>query len=66
VTCCVISFDVNACKFIAGHVELHTMEFLEDFEKIVEVFNTYISKVINNEAKLDGTPFVLLKAWSQG
>jgi hypothetical protein len=37
------------------------MEFPEDFEEIVDVFNTYIfdAKVINNEAELDGTPSVV-------
>jgi hypothetical protein len=44
------------------------MEFCEDFEEIVEVFNTYIfdAKVINNEAELDGMPFVGPEVWSQG
>ncbi len=44
------------------------MEFLEDFEEIIEVFNTYIfdAKVINNEAELDGMPFAVPEAWSQG
>jgi hypothetical protein len=42
------------------------MEFLEDFKEIVEVFNTYMfdTKVINNEAELDGTPFVAPETWS--
>jgi hypothetical protein len=44
------------------------MEFLEDFEEIVEVFNTYIfeTNVVNNEAELDETPFVAPETWSQG
>ncbi len=65
-TRCVIPFIVNSCKFIAGHVELHTMKFLEDFEEIVEVFNTYIfdTKVVNNETEFDGMPFVVPETWS--
>jgi hypothetical protein len=55
-------------KFIASHVELHTMEFLEVFEEIIEVFNTYTfdAKVINNEAELDGTLVLVPETWSQG
>ncbi len=40
------------------------MEYLEDFKEITEVFNTYIfdAEVINNEAELDGRPFVAPEA----
>jgi hypothetical protein len=36
------------------------MEFLADTEEVVEVFMTHIfdAKVVNNEAELDGSPFV--------
>jgi hypothetical protein len=45
---------------------LHTIEFLEDFKEIVEVFNTYIfnAKVFDNVAELDGMPFVAPETWS--
>jgi hypothetical protein len=40
----------------------------KDFEEIDEVFNTYIfdAKVVDNEAELYGTPFVVPETWSQG
>ena len=34
----VVPFNVHASKFIAGHVVLDAMEFLEDTEEVVEVF----------------------------
>jgi hypothetical protein len=60
VTICIVPFDINTCKFITGHVVLEPMEFLEKIKKVVEVFysNIFYPKVINNEAELDGTPFV--------
>jgi hypothetical protein len=56
----VVLFNVNASKFITGHVELHTMQFLEDTEEVVEVFKAHIfnTKVVYNKAELDGSPFV--------
>jgi hypothetical protein len=33
-----VLLNVHASKFIAGHVVLHAMEFLEDTEEVVEVF----------------------------
>ncbi len=56
----VVPFDVNAEKFVTCHVELHPMKFLEEVKEMVEVFNTLIfhTKVINDEAELDGLPFV--------
>jgi hypothetical protein len=64
-TSCVVLFDVNTCKFVAGHVELDTMEILENIAEMVGVFKPNIlhPKVINNETELDGTPFVVLEAW---
>ena len=60
-TICVVPFDINTHKFITGHVVLDPMAFLEKIKEVVEVFNSNISypKVIYNEAKLDGTPFVV-------
>jgi len=51
-------------KFIAGHVELDPMEFLENVQEVVEVFhsNVFHSKVIHDEAELDRTPFVAPEA----
>ncbi len=34
----VVPFNVYASTFIAGHVVLDTMEFLEDTEEVVEMF----------------------------
>jgi hypothetical protein len=57
----VITFNVHASKFIACHVVLEAMEFLEDIEKVGEVFLAHIfdAKVVNNEAELDGSLFVV-------
>ncbi len=51
-------------KFIASHVALDPMEFLEKIKKMVEVFdpNIFNPKVIYNEAELDGAPFVAPEA----
>jgi len=40
------------------------MEFLENVKEVVEVFdsNIFYIKVINNEAELDGVPFVVPEA----
>ncbi len=35
---CIVPFDVNTCKFVAGHVELDPMELLENIVEMVEVF----------------------------
>ncbi len=35
---CIVPFDVNTCKFVASHVELDPMEFLENIAEMVEVF----------------------------
>ncbi len=57
----VVAFNVHARKFIAGHVVLDTMEFLEDTEEVVEVFQAHVfdAKVTYNEAELDGSLFVV-------
>ncbi len=51
-------------KFVAGHVELDSMEFLENVQEVVEVFNSDVfhSKVIHDEAELDRMPFVAPEA----
>ena len=51
---------MDTCKFIAGHVELDPMEFLENVQEVVEVFDSdvFYAKVIYDEAELDRTPFV--------
>ncbi len=62
---CVILFDVNTRKLVAGHVELDPMELLENIAEMVEVFypNILHPKVINYETELDGMPFVVPEAW---
>ncbi len=62
---CVVPFDVNTCKFVAGHVELDHMEVLENIAEMIEVFyhNILNPKVINYETELDGMPFVMPEAW---
>jgi hypothetical protein len=57
----VVPLNVNACKFIAGHVVLHTMEFLEDTEEVVEMSKAHIfnTKDLYSKAELDGPPFVV-------
>jgi hypothetical protein len=62
---CVVPFDVNTCKFVAGNVELDPMELLENIAEMVEVFylNILHTKVVNYETELDGMPFVMPEAW---
>jgi hypothetical protein len=62
---CVVPFDVNTRKFVAGNVELHPRELLENIAEMVEVFypNILHPKVINYETELDGMPFVAPEAW---
>ena len=64
----IIPFDGYASKFVSGHVELYSMIFLEKIQKIVEVFhaNIFNAKVIYDEAKLDGTPFMAPETWCGG
>jgi hypothetical protein len=59
-TICIVPFDIDTCKLISGHVELDPVEFLENVQEVVEVFdsNVFYIKVIYDEAELDGTPFV--------
>jgi hypothetical protein len=56
----IVAFNVHASKFIASHVVLDAMEFLEDTKEVVEVFKAHIfdAKVLYDEAELDGSPFV--------
>jgi hypothetical protein len=57
----VVPFNVHTSKFIAGHVVLDAMEFLEDTKEVVEVFQAHIfdAKVVYDEAELDRSPFVV-------
>jgi hypothetical protein len=57
----VVPFNVHASKFIASHVILDAIEFLEDTEEVVEVFqaNKFDAKVVYNKAELDGPPLVV-------
>jgi hypothetical protein len=59
----VVPFNVHARKFTACHVVLDAMEFLKDIEEVGEVLQAHIfyPKVVNNEAELDGSPFVVPK-----
>jgi hypothetical protein len=61
---CVVPFDVNTHKFVAGHVEMDPVELLESIAEMVEMFEPNIldPKVINNETELDGMPFVVPEA----
>jgi hypothetical protein len=57
----IIPFDGDACQFVASHVELHTMEFIEELQEVVKMLNANVfdTKVIHNEAELKQTPFVV-------
>jgi hypothetical protein len=59
-TICIVPFDIDTRKLISGHVELDPVEFLENVQEVVEVFdsNVFYTKVSYDEAELDGTPFV--------
>ena len=59
-TICIVPFDSNTRKFITGHVELDPVKFFENVQEVVEVFDSdvFYTKVIDDEAELDGTPFV--------
>ena len=61
---CIVPFDMYTRKFISGHVALDPVEYLENVQEVVEVFdsNIFHTKVIYNEAELDGTPFVAPEA----
>ena len=57
----IVPFDVDTCKLVACHVELYTTKFLEQLQEMIEVFDSHVfdTKVFNNEAELDGMPFVV-------
>ncbi len=61
----IIPFDGDACQFVASHVELHTMEFLEELQEVVEMLNANVfdTKVIHNKAELKWMPFVVPETW---
>ena len=64
VTICIVPFDVDTGKLVPYHVELDSMKFIENIKEVIEVFysDIFYSKVINNEAELDGMPFVVPEA----
>ncbi len=64
----IVLFDIDTRKLISGHVELDPVEFLENVQAVVEVFdsNVFYIKVIYDEAELDGTPFVFVAPESRG
>ena len=37
---CIVPFDSDTRKFIPGHVELDPVEFLENLQEVVEVFDS--------------------------
>ena len=51
----IIPLDGDASKFVAGHVELDAMVFLEEIQEEIKVLdaNVFDTKVIDNEAELD-------------
>ncbi len=57
---CIVPFNIDTRKLIAGYVELDPVEFLENVQEVVEVFDSdiFYAKVIYDEAELDRTPFV--------
>ncbi len=59
-TICIVPFDIDTRKLIPGHVELDPVEFPENVQEVVEVFdsNIFYAKVIHDEAELDRMPFV--------
>ncbi len=65
-TICIVRFDINTHKLISGHVELDPVEFFENVQEVVEVFdsNIFYTKVVYNEAELDGMLFVAPEARS--
>jgi hypothetical protein len=56
----IITFDIDTCKLVSCHVELNSVIFFEKIKEMVEVFypNIFDTKVIHNEAELNGSPFV--------
>ncbi len=61
----IIPFDGDAREFVTGHVELYPMVLFENIEEKIEVLNPHIfhTEIINNQAELDGMPFVTPKSW---
>ena len=59
-----VPLDVDARNFVAHHVGLDLVVFIQEHEEMVEMFYADVlnAKVINNEAKLDRTPLVLPKS----
>jgi hypothetical protein len=60
----VVPLDGDASKFVAGHVELDAMVFLEEIDEEVKMLNAHIfnAKIVDYEAELKGMPFVAPEA----
>jgi hypothetical protein len=43
----IVPLNVHARKFIAGHIVLHAMEFLEDTKEVSEVFQAHVFNTKN-------------------
>jgi hypothetical protein len=61
----IIPFDIDTRKPVSRHVELNSVIFFEKIKEMVEVFypNIFDTKVIHDEAELNGLPFVAPKSW---
>jgi hypothetical protein len=61
----IILFDGDAQEFVAGHVELYPMLLFEKIKEKIEVLDPHVfhTKIINDEAELDGMPFMTTKSW---
>ena len=59
-----VPIDGDAGKYVSSHVKLDAMVSPEQVHKKVEVLyaNVFNDKVVNNEAELKGTPFVVPEA----
>ena len=57
----IIPFDIDTCKLVSRHVELNSVIFFEKIKEMVEVLypNIFDTKVIHDEAELNGAPFVV-------
>ncbi len=56
----IVPLDIDASKLVPSYVKLNSMIFFEKIQEVVEVFdpNIFDTKVIHNEAELNGAPFV--------
>ena len=65
---CIVPFDVNACKFgsllIGSDIVVFLLHFLQMLDMLLT--NIFNSKVVYNEDKHDGSPFVPLESHCGG